>query len=351
MGYLRFILALAVVLHHTPGSPYLFSGAYAVELFFCVSGFYMAMVIEGKYKDNTLIFYTNRLFRLAPTYILAIFFGILALLFDASESITRGEYVEALKIPGVWYLILSNATLLGQEYASYFSWDPIKHQIWFDAAQLSGVPAWKLLIIPQSWSISLELLFYVMAPFVVQRTKLKFLLTLLLLSFAIKMSVILLDIPYNSWGRRAFPSVMYLFLVGVVAYHFMNSCKERIMSLSPWIAWGGMLMLFLLLYKFRHPQVDEYMTVYPFVTIYGASLIPVLFLRLGSKFEVLIGELSYPMYLFHTVWIGVFAKAFNMTGLDLSVAVVFATILSAYVVYRYVEKPLDVWRQKRIGAV
>ena len=68
MGLVRVALALAVLLSHLPLASYKFlSGGLAVQSFFIVSGFYMALVLGGKYKDVGL-FYSNRLLRLFPTY-------------------------------------------------------------------------------------------------------------------------------------------------------------------------------------------------------------------------------------------------------------------------------------------
>jgi peptidoglycan/LPS O-acetylase OafA/YrhL len=46
-----------------------YTGLYAVNVFFIISGFYMAMILNGKYEDKTSIqFYKSRVFRLFPTY-------------------------------------------------------------------------------------------------------------------------------------------------------------------------------------------------------------------------------------------------------------------------------------------
>jgi peptidoglycan/LPS O-acetylase OafA/YrhL len=84
MGILRFLLALAVIASHANGigiplpheKPYpswaifMVDGRQAVALFFIISGFYMAMVLNTKYQNSTLKFYGNRFLRLWPTYII-----------------------------------------------------------------------------------------------------------------------------------------------------------------------------------------------------------------------------------------------------------------------------------------
>ena len=89
MGMLRVALAMAVVLSHLPLATLQFmSGGLAVQGFFIVSGFYMALVLDGKYKDVGL-FYSNRLLRLFPTY-----FVMMALTADrASTRSTRSATI------------------------------------------------------------------------------------------------------------------------------------------------------------------------------------------------------------------------------------------------------------------
>ena len=72
MGLLRLFLALSVIAGHASSTVFSFQGVgalYAVNFFFIISGFYMAMILNGKYEDKTSIqFYKSRVFRLFPTY-------------------------------------------------------------------------------------------------------------------------------------------------------------------------------------------------------------------------------------------------------------------------------------------
>ena len=97
MGILRFLLALSVIASHASGvgiplpnekqypmwASYLIDGRHSVALFFIISGFYMAMILNTKYQNNTLRFYGNRFLRLWPTYIIVL---ILACIFTPVGS-------------------------------------------------------------------------------------------------------------------------------------------------------------------------------------------------------------------------------------------------------------------------
>ena len=64
MGTIRLLLAISVVIAHS--NPFfgqrLWEGEIAVELFFIISGFYMALILNEKYNttEKTVIFYQNR---------------------------------------------------------------------------------------------------------------------------------------------------------------------------------------------------------------------------------------------------------------------------------------------------
>src|SRR5690349_4745024 len=84
MGLVRVALALAVVLSHLPPATFHFiSGGLAVQGFFIISGFYMALVLSGKYASAG-IFYSNRLLRLMPGYfVMMVIAGFLLLVLNA----------------------------------------------------------------------------------------------------------------------------------------------------------------------------------------------------------------------------------------------------------------------------
>src|SRR5947209_991086 len=70
MGLLRLMLACSVVLSHS-GAGVVFTGPdKAVQTFYIISGFYIAMVLDKTeaYKSASL-FYSNRFLRLWPSYI------------------------------------------------------------------------------------------------------------------------------------------------------------------------------------------------------------------------------------------------------------------------------------------
>src|SRR5688572_10026095 len=82
MGILRLLLALAVVVAHCPTSTtlqgWVLPGSIAVQAFYVISGFYMALVLNEKYtfEGSTKLFYQQRYLRLAPMYWLTVLITI-----------------------------------------------------------------------------------------------------------------------------------------------------------------------------------------------------------------------------------------------------------------------------------
>jgi peptidoglycan/LPS O-acetylase OafA/YrhL len=93
MGLIRLLLAISVVLVHSPiinewHSIPIVGGELAVESFFMISGFYMAMVLtENYYSDDRPTsraygaFLLSRILRIYPTYLIVLLSAILFLLF------------------------------------------------------------------------------------------------------------------------------------------------------------------------------------------------------------------------------------------------------------------------------
>ena len=94
MGLLRVLLALSVVAaHSTPilGTS-LVGGRVAVQTFFILSGFYMALVLDGKYRGrgSYRTFLQQRFLRLFPAYWFVL---VLALLYWLTVSLISGQSV------------------------------------------------------------------------------------------------------------------------------------------------------------------------------------------------------------------------------------------------------------------
>ena len=127
MGTLRFILAMSVAYGHAGdflGFP-LVPGDTAVQSFYAVSGFYMALVLNEKYRPGSStysLFISNRFLRLFPVYATVVCL-ILLLAFAISffswakelPFVTQWRLLDRLDWPSALFLITSQIVMWGQD--------------------------------------------------------------------------------------------------------------------------------------------------------------------------------------------------------------------------------------------
>lgn len=135
MGILRFLLALSVLTSHCGPllGTSLLPGGMAVEAFFMISGFYMALILGGKYATNDragmLLFYQNRALRLYPTYLLvmlagwAVFFAVWLVI----GKMPMTTWVEPYQQMNWWQklvMIVPNWSLIGIDLPCHLFFSP-----------------------------------------------------------------------------------------------------------------------------------------------------------------------------------------------------------------------------------
>lgn len=176
MGILRIFLALSVVLYHA-GPLFGFAGVggeTALQAFFIASGFYMTLILNEKYSapGENRVFYKTRFLRIFGLYwpMLALYLSAAGVLFAATHS---GPIATILK-QGVgslsfWVMAISNVLLVGLDGLLYlvFSGDGIAFSP-NHAARDPGL--FRGIVVQPAWSLSPELMFYALAPFIVRRS-------------------------------------------------------------------------------------------------------------------------------------------------------------------------------------
>jgi peptidoglycan/LPS O-acetylase OafA/YrhL len=344
MGLLRFTLAIAVLLSHLPGAGVQFlGGGLAVQAFFIVSGFYMALVLDGKYREPRL-FYGNRLLRLAPSYGLLLLASAIALFgFGLSATASVETYTRVAADPITAALLgLQNLFVVGQEL---LFWARIEAdgRLLFDATgalpSATTTVAWQALLLPQAWSLSMELLFYLLAPWLV-RLRTRTLCVLALASIGLRFAGVLLPVHYGIWQGRLFPTALFLFVFGMLAYRTLPLARRQ-----PRL--GALLLPLLLALVVGLPQLgldDEAGRWLVYVAV--GSTIPWIFL-LSRDWAVdrWIGELSYPIYLSHLLVLGVL---WPLQLAQTQWSVLLVTLLLSAALLQWVERPVDRWRQRRL---
>lgn len=354
MGIIRILLALAVVLDHVGpvfGVKYI-DGTMAVQSFFIISGFYIGLIINEKYnfKNAYKLFISNRVLRLFPTYFFIIVLTLISVFICANLGV-KDEMVDNISKPDVTskiYLAFLNLSIIGQETALYLGFDARGALHYVSDFQNSTPPVYIFLLCRPAWSLSLELMFYLIAPFLVKR-KTATILLIMAGSLILRIFLYKQGLNYDPWTYRFFPTELFFFLAGAASYKMYNHLKQS--SFIQKQRWYMLLVIPVLLFVFNYVPVDYWLKQYIFYTILIFA-IPVLFAYTkNSSVDRSIGELSYPIYLSHSFIImycmPLFRYLFHFSRFTSFFTIVF-TIGFSIALVLYLIKPIEKYRAKRV---
>lgn len=293
-------------------------GGVAVQSFFIISGFYMALIAE-KYQlqqltlNNLTNFYLSRFFRIYPLYFIVVILTFILSTIDIT-SIGHSPF-KTLTMLASWpdklLYVFSNIFIFGQGIMRFLVLNPETHMFYFNALNDYVDP--NLLgsgfqIIGQSWTLSLELTFYLLAPFLVTRS-VTLLIPLCLATFFLRYWLFLHHYQSYNINVALFPTSLGLFLMGSIIYKIMREDISKMSSETvkkiAWLALGVVLMYGLYLFPKKTNYELKHWTFIFLITI----TIPFLFAGFkNSKLDNFIGELSYPVYMTQFICLGFVTK-------------------------------------------
>ncbi|AMK12571.1 MAG: acyltransferase family protein [Pseudodesulfovibrio sp.] len=299
MGIIRLLLAFAVFNSHFPtleGAP-IVNGHEAVLTFFAISGFYMALILDRSYR-TARDFYLSRFLTLYPIYVLAlaVSLGLLTSL-DVHSMTNRATLKGILSDPAAFLVMAwTSATTFGQELLFSLARAP---EGGLQFVTSSRTALWSDAPLIQGWSLSLELTFYALAPFMV-RMRTRTVAALGLASLALKIGIMLSPVAEVAFYKRFFPLEFWLFCGGVLAYRV-----HRRLSPDPHLL-DYFLFILLVGLIFTADAVDKAWQPFflPGATLCVLPLVFRAFKRLD--FDRLTGKVSYPFYLLHYSVIALF---------------------------------------------
>ena len=307
MGALRLLLALSVLAAHTATGTLsgiaMLAAPTAVQGFYIVSGFLITMVLNerAQYRD-VVKFYVSRYLRLWPAYAITALLS-LALI---NPGILQG--IAKLNWPSAIFVGLADLTLFLQDTFLFLAADT-RGAIYATASfKLEPSPLHIFLPVPQAWSLGVELLFYLIAPFLcrsVVRVALLFAFGL-----AVRVAIGAWHPEFDPWGYRFAPAEMMLFAAGGLAYFAGRKLRDAPAALVA--APAGILFCILLGIvlsgSFRLQFLNAASPVLMLNNIDVLLIItvstPFLFYasrKIGA--DTFLGELSYPLYLCH--WLAI----------------------------------------------
>jgi peptidoglycan/LPS O-acetylase OafA/YrhL len=267
LGLFRFSLAMMVMATHLSAAIPPQAGRVAVEAFFCISGFLISMVADGRYAERPLAFLTNRFLRIYPTYWLC-----LTLAFFVASGMPMSTAVHpSLYPPRTLSDALANLGIFGltQETPSR--------------------------LLPAAWSLHTELWFYLVIGLVTAKSRG---LTLALLAVSLAVSVLIIN--------RMLPLQFYGTPIGNAFAFFLGSAiwqNRRFLAypMARHVALAGFLVFEFLAWM---PQPDASDTVVFLAAIAAGTFLYGLWNTpvdrfLSARVCSFAGRLSYPIFLLH----------------------------------------------------
>jgi len=363
MGLFRLLLAACVLFGHSQplgGLNWLPAGT-AVESFFVVSGFYMQLILSEKYTRQRLgdswrlNFYVARYTRLFPTYAIGLALtciaGVLFLRISVSHHAVPPISIWAalsgltpsLRNVALWIgTVFANMTIFLQDLGgvlavrdgqAVFTWD----------RNASEIYVWSALAITQAWSLGVELLFYLVAPFLLTGSDRR-LLFWFALGIVVKAAAFQLlggDLPY-----RMFPFVLMDFLGGALAYRYRFALVRLLGRTTRIAAYAVMLTIVAgLPSSLTSAQVSWLAVV---LTIFA---VPALFDATKTNgVDAQLGEFSYPFYIFHVLCLDMVGYVLQRLGVANGVVLVSsalgATLFVSFILVRLELRFLEPWRRR-----
>lgn len=328
MGLVRVYLAICVVLIHCKLNLPFTAGHFAVEIFFIISGFYMALVLNEKYTEpNPIRFYLARYLRLWPTYIIVLLFA---------TSFLRPFPAFPADIWTKVYFYFATLTLFGHD-TLWFAL-PTKEGLALSMNARTNHLLASVSGMPHMWSVGVELTFYALAPLVARKWRAILVTVVVALGVHVwltmtldKNSPILLRSPINFF---------WLFLSGMLGYWVWCAVKpflDAVRLPAAVVAISAVVITGTLIYMRRYVHDDVLLATF------AVFLIPFYHFTRKASWDRSIGELSYPIYVVHYPLVVYFWPAGDV---NLSLVVIALTAVASVALHMAVVRPIDAWRTR-----
>lgn len=374
MGILRLLLAVVVVLFHCPRgvlSTFLFPSL-AVQCFYAVSGFLMQLAIF-RYKENGgrhwyLAFYRSRILRIMPLYWL---FTLLTLTFD-----NNGVFQALLHNGNYMYIgiyIFNNTFILGQDILRFFTYNLANDTFHLLPAYTENYSYLlndhvlignSLTVLGQSWTIAVEMWFYMLVPFILFRSNV-FMLGLLTASIIFRVISSFYGYTHHTFLYGVVFNELAIFISGSLAARFylywlgsrkLDKWLSRFLPPAhlPLIAKVTGAMILFSLFQYYNTGWNKFPAgggwgsgfwgvphSYWAVIVITVLALPWLFYAFGeNKFDRFLGELSYPIYISHMLVLALCEKLGIVEKWQAVYVLGISIILSVILLY-LIEKPID----------
>ena len=351
MGTIRLLLALAVVFTHSYG--YLFTGGkLAVQLFYIISGYLMSLILlNNKTYSNLYKFYSNRLLRLFPVY-----WGvaILTFVYFLVNYIIGGEdfffqtYFDVGFLAG-FSLFLSNILIIGQDWLMFTGVNQGVFQFVTDFRE-SEILVYNGLLVPQAWTLGIELTFYVICPFILKKKNIW--ISLLILSVLVRIYLLRIGLGNKDpFSYRFFPSELSLFLFGAFSHQYLLPLYNKYSLLeNKLIINATTLLIILFIISFSFIPFNRTLLSLILISIMTLSLPIISKFQRSSKLDHWISKFSYPVYISHMLIIYLMSDIFNyfeiVKSYNYYFCVIVGTLFVSYLLDIFISEKVEKIRSK-----
>lgn len=350
MGFLRTYLALCVVASHASATcaDRMLNGMEAVQLFYVISGFYMQLILAGKYSSMRQ-FYESRALRIFVPYFFVLLFVVAG---SVLSGMLSGQWLalQPYTTPNAWgeshplaiaAAAVTNLTVFGQDL------------LFFVSGTKTIPPLSPFLVIPPSWTVALELTFYALVPFLA-RWSTRYLILLMSVSLLARfIGCSWLGLSGDPWLYRFFPFEIGLFVAGMLTCRAYRHFSVHGFPAVPYGVVIGVLLVFLTAWTWFLPEWPRKCAdLLPIYLLY-AMMIPVIVLVFAAtsrhRFDRVLGELSFPIYLNH-FFVLQFFKAYGFGGLVPAAwqgeVIMAVSLLLAVAMTVFFLAPFERWRHR-----
>ncbi|MBS0235065.1 MAG: acyltransferase [Proteobacteria bacterium] len=333
-------MALSVVCSHAGINWPIFTGTYAVMLFFAISGYCMALVLNEKYKPRDIFrFYGARFLRLWPTYAFVI--GV----FFVSLGLPLEPHLNGI-ISNIYFYV-SALGLIGNETLWWLQASHSGHLKFVTDLQPSTLVLTHVTHMQNMWSVGVELFFYLSAPFYARSPKR--ILMLLPVVFIMHLAFIWFLPPTNPLQLRSGMAYFWIFLLGMASYwggriwpRYLRQLQFQTTAMTC-VALALVIALIVLQQPYYFNGNHLWLRIDIGILIFCAALIPLFESTRHARFDRSLGELSYPIYVVHWPLLQVFALRFG--PVDASIGCFLILVLTAAATLRLlIERPIDRFR-------